>query len=243
MTDASPTPDAAGASPGASGRVDPDSPQTPHLDHGIVLWSAPETERAGRPLLVLLHGYGADERDLFGLVPYLPPEFVVAAVRAPLSPPWPAPGYSWYPIEGLDGRDGDKTTAAASRFLHWLDVVAPAPAPVGMLGFSQGGAVALQAMRLEPERFAFAVNLSGYATPGDLPGDASLAERKPPVFWGRGTNDDVIPEFLVAHSVDWLPAHVELSGRVYAGLTHSVSEQELTDVRTFLDKQLEALAG
>ncbi|MFH8252213.1 alpha/beta hydrolase [Microbacterium sp. B2969] len=214
--------------------------ETPHLDPDIVLWSG---EPAGRPLLVLLHGYGADERDLFGLVPYLPAEFAVAAVRAPLTPPWPAPGYSWYPIEGLDGQSPNRTTDAAARLLHWLDAVAPAPSPVGLLGFSQGAAVSLQAMRLAPERFAFAVNLSGYATPGDLPGDAALAERKPPVFWGRGTNDDVIPGHLVAHTVEWLPAHVDLSGRVYQGLTHSVSEPELADVRVFLDKQLEALAG
>jgi phospholipase/carboxylesterase len=216
---------------------------TPHLDPDTVLWSAPAHERDGRPLLVLLHGYGADENDLFGLVPYLPPEFVVAAVRAPLAPPWPAPGYSWYPIEGLDGRDAVRTTDAASRLLHWLDSVAPAPAQIGLLGFSQGAAVSLQALRLAPERFAFVVNLSGYATPGDLPGDGALAERKPSVFWGRGTNDDVIPEFLVTHTVEWLPAHAELSGRVYQGLTHSVSEPELADVRAFLDKQLESLAS
>ncbi|TDN90636.1 alpha/beta fold hydrolase [Microbacterium sp. BK668] len=216
---------------------------TPHLDPDIVLWSAGPEARTGRPLLVLLHGYGADENDLFGLVPYLPAQFAVAAVRAPLTPPWPAPGYSWYPIEGLEGRDAARTTDAAARLLHWLDVVAPAPTPVGLLGFSQGGAVSLQAMRLAPDRLAFVVNLSGYATPGDLPGDAALAERRPPVFWGRGTNDDVIPEFLVAHTVEWLPAHVDLSGRVYQGLTHSVSEAELADVRAFLDKQLEALTA
>lgn len=214
------------------------STETPHLDPDLVLWS---TEPAGRPLLVLLHGYGADERDLFGLAPYLPDAFAVAAVRAPLTLPWPSPGYSWYPIEGLESRDAVKTTDAASRLLHWLDAVAPAPSVVGLLGFSQGAAVALQAMRLEPQRFAFAVNLSGYATPGDLPRDAELAERRPPLFWGRGTNDEVIPEFLVAHTVEWLPRHVELSGRVYPGLTHSVSEPELDDVRVFLDKQLEAL--
>ncbi|WP_345801471.1 alpha/beta fold hydrolase [Microbacterium sp. AZCO] len=216
--------------------------ETPHLDPEIVLWSMDASTRAGRPLLVLLHGYGADENDLFGLVPYLPAEFAVAAVRAPLTPPWPAPGYSWYPIEGLDGQSPAKTTDAASRLLHWIDAVAPAPTPVGLLGFSQGAAVSLQAMRLAPDRFAFAVTLSGYATPGELPGDADLAARRPPVFWGRGTNDDVIPEHLVAHTTDWLPAHAELSGRVYQGLTHSVSEPELADVRVFLDKQLESLA-
>ena len=61
------------------------------------------------------------------------------------------------------------------------------------------------------------------------------------MFWGRGTHDDVIPPFLVEHTTQWLPEHADLSGRVYPGLTHSVSEQELADVVTFLDKQLERL--
>ncbi|GAA3202830.1 alpha/beta hydrolase [Microbacterium terregens] len=214
----------------------------PALDDSVALWSAPAAERAGRPLLILLHGYGADEHDLFGLVPYLPPQFVVAALRAPLAPPFPAPGYSWYPIEGLDGRDATHVTDAASLVVDWIDAVS-ADSPVGLLGFSQGAAVALQAMRLQPERFAFAVNLSGYATPGALPGDAALAIRRPPVFWGRGTHDDVIPSFLVEHTVMWLPEHADLSGRLYQGLTHSVSEPELDDVRIFLDKQLEHIAS
>lgn len=217
-------------------------PAIPPLDVDAVLWSAPSPEVSDKPLLLLLHGYGADERDLFGLAQLLPSAFDIAALRAPLAPPWPAPGYSWYPIEGLESRDPVHVTDAAHRVLEWLDAAAP-DVPVGLLGFSQGGAVAIQALRLDPARFAFIVNLSGYATPGDMPGDAALAERRPPVFWGRGTRDEVIPPFLVDHTSQWLPDHVELSGRVYTGLTHSVSDQELADVVVFLDKQLESLAA
>lgn len=211
------------------------------LDDDLVLWSADPDDRTGRPLLVLLHGYGADERDLFGLVPFLPSDFVVAAVRAPLTPPWPSPGYSWYPIEGLQSRDPGAVTSAAQAFLHWLDAAAAPATSVGLLGFSQGAAVALQALRLDHERFAFAVNLSGYVTPGALRGDAALAARRPPVFWGRGSRDDVIPAALVDHTTSWLPEHVDLSGRLYPGLTHSVSEDELRDVQVFLDKRLAAM--
>jgi phospholipase/carboxylesterase len=141
----------------------------------------------------------------------------------------------------LEGRDGSHVTAAAEAVIAWVDAHAAGAASVGLLGFSQGGAVSLQAMRIDPRRFAYAVNLSGYATPGELPGDTELAALRPPVFWGRGTNDDVIPEFVVAHTTQWLPVHAELSGRVYQGLTHSVSEQEIADVAVFLDKQLAAL--
>jgi len=214
---------------------------TPPLDDAAVRWSVPPEARADRPVVVLLHGYGSDEHDLFGLVPYLPPDFVYAAVRAPLTPPFPTPGYSWYPIEGLDGRSSEKVTEGAARLLEWLDAAGIADA--GLLGFSQGGAVSLQALRLAPDRIRFAVNLSGYVHPGPLPGDPVLAARgDTPVFWGRGTLDEVIPEPLIAHTVQWLPEHVDLSGRVYPGMGHSVSQEELHDVQVFLTKRLAAEA-
>lgn len=219
------------------------------LDSDAVLWSVPADERAGRPLLVVLHGYGADEHDLFSLAAHLPAEYVIAAVRAPLTPPWPAPGYSWYPIEGLDGRDPARVTAAAESLNRWVDTAwidasqssaADAATPaIGLLGFSQGAAVALQALRLRPDVYAFAINLSGYAAGGNLPGDAELAASRPPVFWGRGTHDEVIPAPLIAHTTIWLPEHATLSGRVYPGLAHAVSADELDDVVAFLRKQLE----
>lgn len=192
------------------------------------------------PLLVLLHGYGSDENDLVGLVEYLPKGLAVASVAAPLSPAWPMPGRSWYPIEGLNGRDPATVTAAAQALLDWLDAEAPDASRIALLGFSQGAAVSLQALRLAPERFGAVVALSGYVTPGEMPMDATLRETKPSVFWGRGTHDDVIPAALIAHSGQWLPEHTDLSGRVYTGLTHSISADELDDVHVFLTKWRDA---
>ncbi|WP_261167024.1 alpha/beta hydrolase [Microbacterium sp. Marseille-Q6965] len=210
----------------------------PALDDAAVLWSG---ERDGRPLLVLLHGYGSDERDLFALARQLPDGFAFASVRAPTEPPWPTPGYAWYALEGEGARDPEVVTQAAARVIEWIDRTGH-DGPVGLFGFSQGASVALQAMRLTPQRFAFAVNLAGYVAPGALAGDAVLARTRPPVFWGRGTADAVIPEALVVHTTDWLPGHADLVGRTYPGLTHAVSEQELGDVRVFLEKRLRALA-
>ncbi|MEH3088955.1 MAG: alpha/beta hydrolase-fold protein [Microbacterium arborescens] len=214
--------------------------ESPALDPAVVRWSAEPADRAGRPLLVMLHGYGSDENDLFALAPHLPEQYVFAAVRAPLAPPFPAPGWSWYPIEGLDGRDPGAMVHAASSLVSWLDAEAGDAGPVGLLGFSQGGAIAIESLRLDPPRFAFAVSLAGYAAPGTRPGDTDLAERRPPVFWGRGALDTVIPSALVAHTAQWLPDHVDLSGRVYPGLGHGVSADELVDVATFLRKRLPA---
>ncbi|MFB7250158.1 alpha/beta hydrolase [Microbacterium sp. NPDC056234] len=211
------------------------------IDDTVTRWAP--GDRDGRPLVVLLHGYGADEHDLFGVVPYLPDGIAVASLAAPLTPPWPMPGRSWYPIEDLSSRSPEPTTAAARALLGWLDAAASTASSVALLGFSQGAAVSLQALRLAPERFDAVVALSGYATPGDLPGDDELRDLRPAVFWGRGTNDDVIPSDLIAHTALWLPEHSDLSGRVYQGLTHSISDDELRDVRAFLDKWLERIAA
>lgn len=212
----------------------------PLLDPDAVLWSAPAQERAGRPLLVLLHGYGSNEEDLFALTQHLPDAYVVASVRAPLAPRFPMPGYSWFTIDGVEGRDPDEVQASAAGVWEFIDAVRGDAPLVGLLGFSQGGVISLQALRQRPDELAFAVNLAGYAFPEPLPTDARLAEIKPPVFWGRGSHDQVIPASFIAHTAQWLPDHVDLSGRVYPGLAHAVSADELHDVRVFLEKRLES---
>lgn len=206
--------------------------QTPPLDHDAVLWSR---DPGTAPLIVFLHGYGSDERDLFPLHEHLPDAYTYASVRAPLDPPFPLTGHSWYPIDSLESRDPAGITDAATRFLEWLGGVDADH--VGLIGFSQGGAVALQALRLDPDRIDFVANLSGYAAAGTAPGDDRLAESRPPVFWGRGTEDTVIPEAAIAHTTDWLPAHSDLVGRIYPGLPHAVSPQELEDLARFVEKQ------
>jgi phospholipase/carboxylesterase len=203
------------------------------IDEGAVLWSAPAAERADRPLLVLLHGYGSHEGDLFGLAPHLPLQPVIAALRAPLRA---GPGYAWYDLNGATNESRSEGANAAARgVLHWLDGVQATS--VGLLGFSQGGAMSIQLMRHAPERFAFAVSLAGFVVPGEAPADARLADLAPPVFWGRGTNDTVIPDSFVAATQRWLPHHVTLTERIYEGLGHSVSETELADVLAFLRTQ------
>jgi phospholipase/carboxylesterase len=88
-------------------------------------------------------------------------------------------------------------TAAADALIAWIDRATDAET-IGILGFSQGAAVALQALRLQPDRFAFVVNLAGYADPSPLPGDEDARRTSPPVFWGRGARDEVIPPAAVA---------------------------------------------
>ncbi|WP_350349106.1 dienelactone hydrolase family protein [Agromyces sp. G08B096] len=202
------------------------------IDDDAVLWSAGPADRVGRPLLVLLHGYNSHEGDLFGLAPYLPLEPVIASLRAPIAADY---GHAWFDLAGTDARRAlGQADAATTAIVDWLDRVAPDVASVGLVGFSQGGAMALELLRRDPQRFGFAATLAGFALPGDRAGDARLAEVRPPVFWGRGTADEVIPAEEVALTQAWLPAHADVDARIYEGLGHSVSERELGDLVAWL---------
>ena len=198
------------------------------IDTEQVLWSVPASERAGRPLMVLLHGHGMNERMGTELLHLLPAELVIASVRGPLRV---GAGYGWFPLDA--SLRLEQIDAAAHGVLDWLEAQGDF-SKVGILGFSQGSSIAVQCLRLRPARFDFVVVLSGFAVPGRLPGDADLAVRRPPVFSGRGTADPLIPAPLVTLTDSWLDAHTTVTRRTYAGLGHNVAPQEIVDLAQFL---------
>lgn len=186
----------------------------------------------GRPLVLLLHGFGSNERDLAGLAPHLPDGYGWAALRAPI--PIAPDGHAWFPITTPGRPDASTVHAAVAAVLEWIDAAVPVSTPVVPLGFSQGGLMAVQLLRARPERFAAAVTLAGFVLEGDEPGDAVLAETRPPVFSGRGTADEVIAADAVARADAWLPGHSTLTSRTYPGLAHGIDADELRDVADFL---------
>lgn len=202
------------------------------IDADVVQWTRSADERAGTPLLVALHGVGSNERDLLGLAPALPPAWTVASLRAPM--PW-GPGYSWYPL-GTPGSPAlGPVDAAVDGVLDWIDAVATEHTRVGLLGFSQGGSMALQLLRARPEAFAFAVSLSGFVVPGVTDArDEAVAAVRPRVFLGHGDLDPVIPPEATARTQVWAAAHTDVKDRSYAGLPHAVSAEELADVAAFM---------
>lgn len=193
---------------------------------------------AGTPLLVLLHGYGSHEGDLAGLAPYLPAGFDWVSLRAPIGI---APnGFAWFPISTPGRPDAAPVIAATDAVLQWLDANVDPATPVVPLGFSQGGLMVTQLLRQAPERFAAGVVLAGFVLDAALPGDEILAETKPPVFFGHGDADQVISAETTARISAWLPRHSTLTEKIYPGLPHSISGEELADVSEFLTGVLTA---
>ena len=209
---------------------------TVDLPTDTFLWSVTEPELAealaSRPLLLLLHGRGSNERDLFGLVPHLPAEAVVVSLRGTIE--LGPDAYQWFRPKILGSPEPEPANAAGAAILEWLDELPRAP-KTWVLGFSQGGAMALQLMRLAPQRFDKYVNLSGFSMPGELPLDDELLELRPTVFWGRDPHEEVIPQLAIDRTDEWLPQRSHLTKREYQGIGHAVSGEELAEVKAFLE--------
>jgi phospholipase/carboxylesterase len=202
------------------------------IDADLVQWTRPAEERAGTPLLVTMHGVGSDERDLLGLAPALPAAWTMASLRAPM--PW-GQGFSWYPL-GTPGSPAlEPVDAAVAEVLAWVDSVAADHPRIGLLGFSQGGSMALQLLRARPAAFAFAVSLSGFVVPGVTDSrDEAVAAVRPRVFLGHGDLDPVIPGEATARTQAWAATNTTVTDRTYEGLPHAVSAAELADVAAFI---------
>ncbi|QXT62486.1 alpha/beta hydrolase [Tessaracoccus palaemonis] len=177
---------------------------------------------------VLLHGFGADERDLatIGEALYLP----WISPRAPL--PVQGGGAAWFNL-GYPS-DVDEVTAATEALWALLDEVLDPATRILAVGFSQGGLMATQLLRTRPERIAGTVILSGFLLDAEQPADAQLAESRPPVFYGRGELDRIIPPQAVSGLLDWLPGHADATVFAYPGLEHGTSSTEMQDLTDFL---------
>ncbi|MCW2771536.1 MAG: putative esterase [Aeromicrobium sp.] len=184
------------------------------------------------PLVLLLHGFGSNEQDLPGLAAHLPAGLATVSVRAPL--PLGAGSHAWVPIE-VPGRPDPAIVAASTEaLLTWFDAQIPEGRPVVLLGFSQGGLMVSQLLRARPDRFVAALVLSGFVLDADQPGDAALAERQVPVFFGHGDADPVIAPDATRRASAWLAGHAATTERTYAGLAHAISAEELEDINAFL---------
>jgi len=194
------------------------------------------------PLLVLLHGIGADEQDLLPLAGHLDPRLAVVSVRAPeVAEPM---GYCWYRVDWrFQPPRPDLEQAEASRALL-VDFLAGAAAAFGtdpartfLFGFSQGAAMALAALLARPGLVRGAVLHSGRVVPGQAPPPGGLPDVEVLVL--HGLLDPVLPPERGREIRDLLsPAlGARLQHREYAA-AHEVTAETLADAADWLAARL-----
>jgi phospholipase/carboxylesterase len=200
----------------------------------------------GAPVLVLLHGRGADENDLAGIRPALPPGVVLVLPRAPHpGSPWGyGPGWAWYQYEGGDRPDVEsfrQSQAALDELLERLpERLGFQPGPVFLGGFSQGGTMSLGWALRNPGAVPAILVFSGFLPdhPDVQLGPAAVGDAA--FWWGHGTLDPAVPHTLAVRGRSALvSAGAELESGDYS-IGHGISPRELDDAVRWLVGRLTA---
>ncbi len=207
-----------------------------------------ELETGNKPVgsVIWLHGLGADGRDFEPIVPELrlpadlPLRFVFP--HAPVRPVTINGGMAmraWYDILSLDseGRadaEGVHQSTALLEALVEREVERGIePDHIVVAGFSQGGAIAINAVLHSRLKLAGLMALSTYIPlPGELA--ASRGNRGLPVFMGHGSFDPMIQMQWGRASADSLAkAGFTVEWHDYP-MAHAVCPEEINDIRTWL---------
>jgi len=176
---------------------------TTRIDEDAIAWSQPVGTRTGKPLVVFMHGFSGDEADWSAWFPTLPPGVVGAALRAPVPV---GDRWAWVRL----GQPGTSTSplrssysAAARGVSRWID--RQRVERVALVGWSQGGAMAVQLLRQQPGRFVSTAVVAGFVA--NTAPHAGVRARRPALWYGVGCRDDVIPPAMATQSRRWLAEH------------------------------------
>lgn len=196
------------------------------------------------PLLLLLHGFGADENDLFGLASFMDERFFIASVQAPYALDFG--GRAWFElyfqmgqVTGFNAEQFEQSRQMVLEFVDEIVAEHDLDAERGYLcGFSQGSMMSLSAMFSEPEKFAGVIAMSGRAAK-EMVVEENIDKLKDfPILVTHGTLDQVLP-------IENGRATKEILSRLLVNLeykeypmAHEISPESLRDVSSWLSLQL-----
>ena len=193
-------------------------------------------------LLVLMHGVGSNEQDLFSLAPYVPKNFHVVSLRAPYAMGPSAYGWFAFTVDARGERTINEAQEAASRKVVAETLTAAArqlgipPERVVVGGFSQGGIMSLSLLLTQPGLTHAAMVMHSRLLTQVLPLVAPAEALQGKQLWlSHGSYDNVIPlaaAHVIRDRVEALPI-----GLTYAEYPsqHEIIEQELVEAMAWLE--------
>ncbi|WP_435139750.1 alpha/beta hydrolase [Formosa sp. A9] len=214
-------------------------------DFSLYHITRPSSLTNNAPLVIMFHGYGSDENDLFSFASELPEELFIISVKAPYAmQPY---GNAWYAInfDEVNGKWSDDEQAKTSRDLiaTFIDeVVAHYPVNkdnVTLLGFSQGSILSYSIALTYPEKVNQVIALSGYVNTNIIPEHLNPeAYKHLSFFCSHGSVDQVIPVDWARKTSPFLEAlHIKHDYREYP-VGHGVAPQNFYDFKVWLSKLL-----
>jgi len=197
----------------------------------------PTEKSSNAPAIILLHGYGSNEADLFGLKEVLPKKFLVASARAPY--PVGPNGFQWFNLNNLDDQpEIGNSRNLIVKFIDGLTTKYNADKRnVYIIGFSQGAMMSYEVGLYNPDKVKGIAPLSGriFSSVRQNIKNASPQMKQLKVFIAHGTVDNRInvAEGKAANSylknMGLKPEYHE-----YAGMGHTISNDVLRDLVKWL---------
>ena len=163
----------------------------------------PSVLKENAPLLIMLHGYGSDENDLFSFANELPEELFIISLKAPY--PLQPQGNAWYAInfdaEQNKWNDNDEAKLSMEILIKCIDMACETypvnKNNISLLGFSQGTILGMATALNHPSKIKNVIGLSGYINHDILPKNTNDLDYSNLNFYcSHGTVDQVIP-------IDW----------------------------------------
>jgi phospholipase/carboxylesterase len=199
-----------------------------------------KSDDAELPLVIVMHGRGADANDLADLAPMIDDgyRFVFPNAAKPFEP---SPGYTfgWSWFDGWPP-EGNSIVDSRTKLIALIDdLVARYPTPEGKLvvaGFSQGGMMAIDVGFRTQQKVAGIVVMSGAIFEADMPD--LRAQRDLPVLLIHGTQDDMIPVLAARRTRHILEEHGVSPEYHEFPMGHHVTPESMAVVREFLGRVL-----
>ncbi|MFD2917790.1 alpha/beta hydrolase [Psychroserpens luteus] len=205
----------------------------------------PSTLKENAPLLIMCHGYGSDENDLFSFAQELPEELFIISVRAPY--PMQPYGNAWYAInfDAQQNKWNDVEQAVESRdkIAQFIgDACAEYPVNkdnVTLLGFSQGTILSYAVALTYPEKVKNIIALSGYISEDMLNDNLKDKDYSNLDFYcSHGSVDQVIP-------IDWARKAPKFLDTLHIKNTfsefpvgHGVAPQNFYELKRWLETRI-----
>ncbi len=195
------------------------------------------------PLLIMFHGYGSDENDLFSFANELPENLFIISVRAPYS--MQPQGNAWYAInfDAEKGKWSDNEQAIVSRDLiaNFIDeCVEKYPVNknnISLLGFSQGAILSYAVALTYPEKVQNIIALSGYVNLDILEQDTNKDYSKLDFYCSHGSVDQVIDVNWARKTKPFLDSLKIKNTYSEFPVGHGVAPQNFYELKDWLQKR------
>ena len=205
----------------------------------------PKIKSEKAPVVIMLHGYGSDENDLFSFADELPEELMVISAKAPYRmQPY---GNAWYAIhwDNNDGKFSDDLQAIKSRetirdFIGEVIENYPVdPENINLLGFSQGSILSYAVALSYPELIKNVVALSGYVNKGIIKeGYENNDFSNLDFYCSHGSVDQVIPVQWARKTKPFLDELGIKNSYSEFPVGHGVAPQNFFELKEWLKKRI-----